>query len=104
MLTIHPVLDQYYDFNKYAESMHGVIPALLLAGVDFGFNALAATPVGGAIGSAVDAGFEKVVQPLPHHLRRPAKKTLKKASAEAVKIGTTIALLKAAETQGCVIS
>jgi len=100
MITVHPVVYQWGEINKRAEFMHGVVPALVLAGVDLGFNAIAATSVGDAIDSVVEAGLDTVVQPLPGYLKERVKWTVKKTSAEGVKIGTTLAILAALESSG----
>jgi hypothetical protein len=105
MLTICPTMyQQLGGVNRSAEFMHTMIPVGVLAGVDVIFNAVAVTRVGTAIGSVVDAGLEKAIQPLPKHMRRPAfrrfSKQFKEGSFEAAKIMTAVTIIGALEIYG----
>lgn len=104
MLTLHPVMyRQIGGPNTYGEYMHALVPVGVLAGVDFTFNAVAATPFGAVINSCVDAGINKAIQPLPKHMQRPFRRIsrdLKQYSLEAAKIMTTVAILVAMEANG----
>lgn len=103
MLTLYPTFYEMGGINKSAEYMHGVLPALVLAGVDVTFNMVAATSVGKTVETGVDLVLDFAVKPLPEQIRTRTKRGTKKALAEATKIGTTVALVSAAEAQGCVV-
>ena len=100
LLTVHPVMLNG-ELHKWKDLQNGLLPGLILAGVDLSFTMIAATPVGAAIESVVDAGIDHVIKPLPEKTRPYVRRGVKKAIAEGTKIGIAVGACAAAESQGC---
>ncbi len=102
LLTVHPVILNG-ELHKWKDLQNGLLPGLILAGVDLSFTIVAATPVGAAIESVVDAGIDRAIKPLPEKTRPYVRRSVKKAIAEGTKIGITVGACAVAESQGCVM-